>query len=73
MFFTLIDKVSGIAQNFPQVEIVGFGKSNITKIAGKYRFFELLARSDSSKALLELAHSVKPLHVEADIDPLSFS
>lgn len=68
----LIDKVSGIAQNFPQVEIVGFGKSNITKIAGKYRF-ELLARSDSSKALLELAHSVKPLHVEADIDPLSFS
>ena len=68
----LIDKVSSIAQNFPQVEIVGFGKSNITKIAGKYRF-ELLARSDSSKALLELAHSVKPLHVEADIDPLSFS
>lgn len=68
----LIDKIALIAQNFPQVEIVGFGKSNITKIAGKYRF-ELLARSDSSKALLELAHSVKPLHVEADIDPLSFS
>ena len=68
----LIDKVALIAQRFSQVEVVGFGKSNITKIAGKYRF-ELLARSDSSKALLELAHSVKALHVEADIDPLSFS
>ncbi|KFL33968.1 MULTISPECIES: primosomal protein N' [unclassified Sulfurospirillum] len=68
----LIDKVALIAQRFPQVEVVGFGKANIAKIANKYRY-ELLARSDSSKALLELAHAVKLLHVEADIDPLSFS
>ena len=68
----LIDQVALIAQNFPQVEVVGFGKANIAKIANKYRY-ELLARSDSSKALLELAHAVKLLHVEADIDPLSFS
>jgi len=33
------------------VEVVGYGKANIAKIANKYRY-ELLARSDSSKALL---------------------
>jgi len=68
----LIDTVALIAQNFPQVEVVGYGKANISKIANKYRY-ELLARSDSSKALLEFAHAVKLLHVEADMDPLSFS
>ncbi|MFB1008222.1 MAG: primosomal protein N' [Sulfurospirillum sp.] len=68
----LIEKVALMAQHFPHVEIVGHGKANIAKIANKYRY-ELLARSDSSKALLELAHAVKMLHVEADMDPLSFS
>ncbi len=68
----LIEKVALIAQSFPQVEVVGYGKANISKIANKYRY-ELLARSDSTKALLELAHSVKTLHIEADMDPLSFS
>lgn len=68
----LIEKVALMAQHFPHVEVVGHGKANIAKIANKYRY-ELLARSDSSKALLELAHAVKMLHVEADIDPLSFS
>jgi len=68
----LIDTVVGIAKNFSSVEVVGSGKSSIGKIAGKYRY-ELLARSDSSKALLEFAHSVKPYHVEVDMDPLSFS
>jgi primosomal protein N' (replication factor Y) len=68
----LIEKVNAHAKHFKKVEIVGFGKSTIGKIANKYRF-ELLARSDSTKALLELAHHVKTLHVEVDMDPLSFS
>ncbi|MFW9627807.1 MAG: primosomal protein N' [Sulfurospirillum sp.] len=68
----LIEKVALMAQHFPHVEVVGHGKANIAKIANKYRY-ELLARSDSSKALLELAHAVKMLHVESDMDPLSFS
>lgn len=68
----LIEKVALMAQHFPHVEVVGHGKANIAKIANKYRY-ELLARSNSSKALLELAHAVKMLHVEADMDPLSFS
>ena len=68
----LIDQVALMAQHFPQVDVVGYGKANIAKIANKYRY-ELLARSDSSKALLEFAHALKRLHVEADMDPLSFS
>lgn len=68
----MIESVALMASHFSLVEVVGFGKSSIGKIAGKYRY-ELLARSDSSKALLEFAHSVKPYHVEVDIDPLSFS
>ena len=68
----LIEKVALMAEHFAQVEVVGYGKANIAKIANKYRY-ELLARSDSSKALLEFAHAVKLLHVEADMDPLSFS
>lgn len=68
----IIEHVVCIAAHFPNVEVVGFGKANIAKIAGKYRY-ELLARSDSSKALLEFAHALRSLHVEADMDPLSFS
>ena len=67
-----IDAVLNSASHFKNVEIVGYGKSGISKIAGKYRY-ELLARSDSSKALLEFAHSVKSHAIEVDIDPLSFS
>ena len=67
-----LEQLYQFASGFKAVEIVGYGKSTIGKIAGKYRY-ELLARSDSSKALLELAHSVKPYHVEVDMDPLSFS
>jgi len=68
----LIEQAVSIAPQFPLVEVVGSGKSNIAKIAGKYRY-ELLARSDSSKALLSFAHSLKHLKIEADVDPLSFS
>ncbi|AFL68952.1 primosomal protein N' [Sulfurospirillum barnesii] len=67
-----IEKVASLGKHFSQIEIVGYGKANIAKIANKYRY-ELLVRSDSSKALLEFAHTLKPLHVEIDMDPLSFS
>jgi|GEM_PF-6584399 len=68
----IIEQTARVAVQFPNVEVVGFGKATIAKIAGKYRY-ELLARSDSSKALLEFAHALRSLHVEADMDPLSFS
>jgi primosomal protein N' (replication factor Y) len=67
-----IEQALSIAQSFPSVEIIGYGKAGIAKIAGKFRY-ELLVRSDSSKALLSFAHSLKHLKIEADMDPLSFS
>lgn len=68
----IINEVEKITHDFPLVEVVGYGKSNIEKIAGKYRY-NMLLRSSNSQELLKFAHSCKHLHVEIDIDPLSFS
>ncbi len=54
------------------VEVIGFGEAPINKIAGKFRF-QVLLRSTSTKALLELAAKCKMSSVEIDIDPVSFS
>lgn len=52
--------------------IVGYGKSNITKIANKYRYHVLL-RSTSAKTLLQIAFTCKDRFIEIDMDPLSFA
>lgn len=68
----ILEDVVAIAQKFPKLEIVGYGKANIEKIANRYRY-NILLRSHDTKELLQFAHSCKHLHVEIDIDPLSFS
>jgi len=68
----IMSEVEKLTHNFPLIEVVGYGKANIEKIASKYRY-SMLLRSDNVKELLNFAHSCKPLHVEIDIDPLSFS
>jgi len=68
----IMQEVEKVANNFPNLEVVGYGRANVEKIAGKYRY-NMLLRSDNAKELLQFAHSCKPLHVEIDIDPLSFS
>jgi len=68
----ILDGVRAIAQKFSKLEIVGYGKANIEKIANKYRY-NMLLRSHDTVELLRFAHSCKHLHVEIDIDPLSFS
>lgn len=68
----ILNQLEKMTHNFPNIEVVGYGKANIEKIANKYRY-DMLLRSDSSKELLKFAHSCKHLHVEIDIDPLSFS
>ena len=65
-------EVEKITHHFPEIEVVGYGKANIEKIANKYRY-NMLLRSSNTKELLKFAHSCKHLHVEIDIDPLSFS
>jgi primosomal protein N' (replication factor Y) len=68
----IINNVEKLTHNFSNIELVGYGKANVEKIANKYRY-NMLLRSDDAKELLKFAHSCKPLHVEIDIDPLSFS
>ncbi len=68
----IIEEVNQIAQTFSKIEIVGYGKAGIEKIANKYRY-NILLRSTDTQELLKLAHTCKKLSVEIDIDPLSFS
>jgi primosomal protein N' (replication factor Y) len=68
----IMSEVEKITHHFSQIEVVGYGKANIEKIANKYRY-NMLLRSSNTKELLSFAHSCKHLHVEIDIDPLSFS
>ncbi|MBL0703470.1 MAG: primosomal protein N' [Sulfurospirillum sp.] len=68
----ILNEVVKIASQFSKVEVVGYGKANIEKIANKYRY-NMLLRSSNAKELLKFAHSCKHLKVEIDIDPLSFS
>ena len=68
----IMSEVEKVTHSFPEVEVVGYGKANIEKIANKYRY-NMLLRSSNIKELLKFAHSCKHLHVEIDIDPLSFS
>lgn len=68
----IMKEVEKIAFNFKKLEVVGHGRATVEKIAGKYRY-NMLLRSNDAKELLKFAHTCKPLHVEIDIDPLSFS
>ena len=69
----ILEEVLKISQNFKNIEVIGSGRANIEKIANKYRY-NILIRSNDTKELLRFAHSSKHLlHVEIDIDPLSFS
>ncbi|WP_024953650.1 primosomal protein N' [Sulfurospirillum arcachonense] len=68
----VINQIEKITHDFPLVEVVGYGKANIEKIAGKYRY-NMLLRSSNTKELLKFAHTCKQYPVEIDIDPLSFS
>ncbi|MEA3354248.1 MAG: primosomal protein N' [Campylobacterota bacterium] len=55
--------------NNKDVQIVGFGESNIFKIASRYRY-ELLLRSKDTKALLGVLHSIKSPNASIDMDSL---
>ena len=69
----ILEEVLKIAEKFKNLEIIGSGRANIEKIANKYRY-NVLLRSKDAKELLKFAHSSKHLlHVEIDMDPLSFS
>ena len=59
-------------RKFSGVEVVGFGKCAIERVANKYRF-EILLRSDKSTALIQAIKATKVPLAEIDMDPIEFS
>ncbi len=51
------------------IELIGFGESGIFKIANKYRY-ELLLRSNNTKELLNILHSIDSSIASIDMDTL---
>lgn len=54
------------------IEIVGFGKCAIERVANKYRY-EILLRSDKSTDLIKAIKMTKNQLAEIDMDPLEFN
>ena len=58
--------------NFKDIEVVGYGKCGVERIANKYRF-EILLRSDKSTSLIKAITSSKVALAEVDMDPIEFA
>jgi primosomal protein N' (replication factor Y) len=56
---------------FSNIEIVGYGKCAIERVADKYRF-EILLRSDKSTDLIRAISTCKVDLAEVDMDPIEF-
>ena len=55
----------------PNIEVVGYGKCAIERVANKYRF-EILLRSDKSTDLIKAIKGSKVFLAEIDMDPIEF-
>ena len=58
-------------RQFQAVEIIGYGVSQIEKIANKYRY-QILLRADKSTDLLQAIKASKVDLAEIDMDPIEF-
>ena len=59
-------------KKFSTIEIVGYGKSAIEKIASKYRY-NILLRSKKRVPLLKALHAINNPQIEIDNDPVEFA
>lgn len=64
-------KMQDNLQQFSNIEIVGFGKCAVERVADKYRF-EILLRSEKSTDLIKAIMASKVPLVEVDMDPIEF-
>lgn len=64
-----LEKTVNELQNIKDIEIVGFGECAIFKIANKYRF-EIVLRSQNTKALLNALHSINSANATIDMDTI---
>jgi len=58
--------------SFKDIQIVGYGKCGVERIANKYRF-EILLRSDKSTSLIKAIRASKVSLAEIDMDPIEFA
>ncbi len=68
----ILEQLQVCLSQVQDVEVVGFGEAPIARIAGKFRF-QVLLRSGSAKALLQVAHKCRVQGCEVDMDPVQFS
>jgi len=73
------EKAEGLMSNvvarlrfFDEIEIVGYGKAPVERIANRYRY-SILLRSEKKISLLKALHSVNQRGIEVDMDPVEFS
>ncbi len=59
-------------KQFSDIEVIGYGKAPIEKIAGKYRY-TILLRAIKRVSLLKALYTIRSPKVEIDIDPVDFS
>jgi len=67
-----MEKMYEALLHIPNIEIVGFGKCGVERVANKYRF-EILLRSKKSTDLIKAIKATKVPLAEIDMDPLEFS
>ncbi|MDD5158014.1 primosomal protein N' [Sulfurimonas sp.] len=66
-----MNKMHSTLQNYPNIEIVGFGKCAIERVSNKYRF-EILLRANKSTDIIKAIHASKNTLAEVDMDPIDF-
>ena len=66
-----MSKMQEALTNMKNIEIVGYGKCSVEKIANKYRF-EILLRSDKSTDLIKAINQTRVSLAEIDMDPIEF-
>lgn len=69
---TITEQTVAQLRRFEGIEIVGYGKAPIERIAGKYRY-SILLRAKKRTPLLYALHAVNRKEIEIDMDPVEFS
>jgi len=67
-----MDKMQEALSNISNIEIVGYGKCSVEKIANKYRF-EILLRSNKSTDIIKAINMTRVSLAEIDMDPIEFA
>jgi primosomal protein N' (replication factor Y) len=69
---SILESLIKSIKQFDEIEIVGYGKAPVEKIANRYRYTVLL-RAKKATALLNALYRLDLSEVEVDMDPVDFS